>query len=108
MRGELPMLLLLAIASIAPGSASAAEKTSVVLLRTAGPVYEQAAAGFRHGRTPALDLLVDARAPGAALVGKVRAFHPDVLVAIGPDAALFAAREFDDIPRVVTLAPDTG
>lgn len=108
MSRRLPTLLLVVLAifgALAAAPCLASEKVQVVLLRSKGANFDVAAAGFRHNRTPVLDLAVDLSAPVDGLVEKVKSAHPDVLVAIGSDAARFAGVRFPEIPRVVALAP---
>lgn len=100
MRRAFPLLLLL----LAARPALAAEKPVVVLLHARGGVFDKAADGFRHARTPALDLAVDPAAE-VAQAAAIRSAHPDVIVAIGADAERLASTDFADIPRVIALAP---
>lgn len=99
--------LVTALAPIAGAGAEA--KTAVVVIKAGtakGPIapYEEAAKGFREVLEPAAEVLLTPQTSKQA-ADAVRAQVPRLLVAFGHEAAVFAARNFPDVPRVVALAP---
>ena len=106
MRRAAPTLLFL-LANFAGAPAFAAEKPIVVLLHAKGPNFDKVAEGFRHSRTPSLDIAVD---PGAAATqsAAISNAHPDVIVAVGQEAEQLASSGFPDVPRVIALASNSA
>ena len=82
----------------------------IVLLKTAsakgsvGP-YEETAKGFKEALAPAREVVIFPDIPVEYVAESVRVEKPDLLVALGGEAARFAAEQFPDLPRVVALAP---
>lgn len=99
--------------AVAPARAPAQTgrgETVVVLLKSAtasgsiGP-YEEAARGFRGALAPAREVVIFPEIPADYTADSVRVEEPDVVVALGAEAARFAAEQLADLPRVVALAP---
>lgn len=90
--------------------ASSAWGQTIVLLKTAsakgsvGP-YEETAKGFKDAMAPAREVVIFPDIPVEYAAESVRLEKPDLLVALGGEAARFAEEQFPALPRVVALAP---
>lgn len=98
------LALLVALSLITPAPVFAA---TVALIKS-GPLapYEQAAAGFSSAyRGPVSVFMLD-EAESSLLLSRIEAVRPEVIVAVGLKAALFARDHLPRVPLVFCVAPN--